>query len=63
MFPSHDPSGVLPFVGAWRQMPTVESEYNKDRQREEYLTTARYGLKLFRPENLVVVGSDTDQVQ
>lgn len=56
-------SGVLPFVGAWRQMPTVESEYNKDRQREEYLTTARYGLKLFRPENLVVVGSDTDQVQ
>lgn len=62
MFFSAD-SGVLPFVGAWRQMPTVESEYNKDRQREEYLTTARYGLKLFRPENLVVVGSDTDQVQ
>lgn len=55
-------SGVLPFVGAWRQMPTVESEYNKDRQREEYLTTCRYGLKLFRPENFVVVGTDTDQV-
>ena len=61
MFFSAD-SGVLPFVGAWRQMPTVESEYNKDRQREEYLTVARYGLKLFRPENLVVVGTDTDQV-
>lgn len=54
--------GVLPFVGAWRQMPTVESEYNKDKQREEYVTTARYGVKLFRPENLVVVLSDTDQV-
>jgi len=49
---------VTPFVGAWRQMPKVESEYNKDFQREEYVTTARYGLKIFRPENLVTVLSD-----
>tara|TARA_Y100000310_G_scaffold327126_1_gene393012 strand:+ start:764 stop:1705 length:942 start_codon:yes stop_codon:yes gene_type:complete len=55
-------SDVLPFVGAWRQMPMVDSEFNKDFQREEYVTTARYGLSLFRPENLVVVLSDTDQV-
>ena len=55
-------SDVLPFVGAWRQMPQVDSEYNKDFQREEYVTTARYGVKLFRPENLVCVLSDTDQV-
>jgi len=53
---------VLPFVGAWRQMPQVDSEYNKDFQREEYVTTARYGLDLYRPENLVCVLSDTDQV-
>ena len=53
---------VLPFVGAWRQMPIVDSEFNKDLQREEYLTTARYGLKVYRPENLVVVLTDTDQV-
>jgi hypothetical protein len=55
-------SDVLPFIGAWRQMPQVDSEYNKDFQREEYVTTARYGVKLYRPENLVVVLSDTDQV-
>ncbi len=55
-------SDVLPFVGAWRQMPQVDSEYNKDFQREEYVTTARYGVKLYRPENLVCVLSDTDQV-
>ena len=55
-------SDVLPFVGAWRQMPKVDSEYNKDFQREEYVTTARYGVKLFRPENLVVVLTDTDQI-
>jgi hypothetical protein len=45
---------VLPFVGAFRQMPKVDSEFNKDFQREEYVTTARYGVKLYRPENLVV---------
>ncbi len=55
-------SDVLPFKGAWRQMPQVESERNKDRQRDEFVVTARYGVKLFRPENLVVVLSDTDQV-
>ena len=55
-------SDVLPFVGAWRQMPMVDSEYNKDFQREEYVTTARWGVKLYRPENLVCVLSDTDQV-
>ena len=55
-------SDVLPFVGSIRQSPRVESEYNKDFQREEYVTTCRYGYKLFRPENLVVIVTDTDQV-
>jgi len=55
-------SDVLPFIGAWRQMPKVDSEFNKDKQREEFVTTARYGVKLYRPENLVVVLADTDQI-
>jgi HK97 family phage major capsid protein len=49
---------VLPFVGSVRQPPKVDSEYNKDLQREEYVTTCRYGFKLFRPENLVTVITD-----
>jgi hypothetical protein len=53
---------LCPFMGAWRQMPTVEGEYKKDNQREEYITTARYGLKVYRPENLVVVLTDTDVI-
>lgn len=53
---------VLPFKGAWRQMPIVDAEFNKDKQRDEFVTTARYGLKLYRPENLVTVLTDTDQV-
>jgi hypothetical protein len=53
---------VLPFVGSVRQAPKVDSEFNKDLQREEYVTTCRYGFKLYRPENMVVVITDTDQV-
>lgn len=44
-----------PFKGAWRQMPRVEFERNKDLRRDEYVMNARYGLKLYRPEALVVV--------
>jgi len=49
---------VNPFVGAWRQMPEVDYEYNKDFQRHEFVTTARYGVKLYRPENMVTVVSN-----
>lgn len=51
--------GVSPIVGAWRQMPKVDSEFNKDFQRTEFVTTARYGLGFYRPENMVVVPSST----
>lgn len=51
---------VLPFIGAWRQAPRVDAEFNKDRQREEYVTTARYGVKLYRPENFLTVLSAGD---
>jgi hypothetical protein len=44
-----------PFKGAFRQLPRVEFERNKDLRRDEYLMNARYGLKLYRPETLVVV--------
>lgn len=53
---------ALPIVGAVRQAPKVDSSYNKDLQRDEYVTTCRYAFKLFRPENMIVVVTDTDQV-
>lgn len=55
-------SDVLPYIGAWRQMPKVDGEYNKDFQRDEYVTTARYGVKIYRPENLITVLSDPSAV-
>lgn len=46
---------LTPFVGAYRQMPRVEYERNKDMRRDEYVMNARFGLKLYRPECLVSI--------
>jgi hypothetical protein len=46
---------VLPLVGAWRQDPEVDYQYNQDKQQHEWVTTARYGVELFRPENMVSI--------
>jgi hypothetical protein len=54
-FFSAAPGDTCPVVGAFRQMPTVYSEFNKDLQQEEYLTIAEWGFKLYRPENLVSI--------
>lgn len=51
-------AGANPFVGAWRQMPEVDYEYNKDYQRHEYVTTARYGVKKYRPEGIISIVSN-----
>lgn len=55
-------SDVVPFIGCMKQAPKVDTSYNKDFQREEYVVTCRYGVKLYRPENLVVLLSATDQI-
>lgn len=52
-----------PWVGAFRQMPQVYSEFNKDTQETEYVTFMEYGFKGdFRPENLVTILSDNSHV-
>lgn len=55
-------TAASPFIGAIRQAPRVESERNKDFQRDEYVVTARYGLGLYRPEAVVTILSATNQV-
>lgn len=44
-----------PFMGAWRQLPKTDGEFNKDFQRDEYVTTARWGFGLQRPQSLITV--------
>jgi hypothetical protein len=61
-FFSAAPGDTLPWVGAFRQMPTVYSEFNKDLQQEEYLTITEYGFKLYRPENMVTILTNTNVV-
>lgn len=51
-----------PIVGLVKQSPTVYSEFNKDLQREEYMTICRYDFGLYRPENAITIITDTDQV-
>jgi len=55
MFFSAQTGDVCPWVGAFRQMPTVQSKFNMDLQQTEYLTITEYGFKLYRPENMVII--------
>lgn len=54
--------GASPIIGAMRQPVRVDTKYNMDFQRDEYVTTMRYGLGFHRPENFVTILTDTDQV-
>ena len=44
-----------PGMVAWRRQPKTESERNKDRQRDELITTARWGVGVQRADTLGVV--------
>ncbi len=46
---------VKPLMAAWRQQPRVEGERNKDKQRDEFVQTARYGFGLQRKDSLIVI--------
>jgi hypothetical protein len=48
----------LPFIGAWRRRPVIKSWRDEDKETEYHQMSARFGLQLFRPENLVVCVTD-----
>ena len=41
-----------PMMAAWRRMPSIESERNKDKRRQEFVTSARYGFGCQRVDTL-----------
>lgn len=47
-----------PLMIAWRQQPKVEGERNKDRQRDEFVSTARWGVGAQRVDTLGVILTD-----
>lgn len=62
-FFSATPGDTLPWVGAWTQMPTVDSKWNMDTQEWEYMTICEYGVQGdYRPENLITVLTDSSQI-
>lgn len=44
-----------PIMGAWRRMPKVEGERNKDRARDEWVVRSRYGFGIQRVDTMGVV--------
>lgn len=59
---SATPGDTCPWIGAFRQMPTVQSKFNMDLQQTEYATITEYGFKLYRPENMISVLTAATQV-
>lgn len=50
-----------PLMSAWRQQPKVEGERNKDKQRDEFVQTARWGFGSQRVDTLgVILTSQTE---
>lgn len=48
---------------AWRQQVRVEGERNKDKQRDEFVATARYGFGIQRVDSLGVIVSSSVNVE
>lgn len=44
-----------PVMSAWRRMPSVEGERNKDLARDEYVTRSRFGFGVQRRDTLGVI--------
>ena len=52
-----------PLMAAWRQQPRVEGERNKDKQRDEYVQTARWGLGVQRVDTLGIILTDATAIK
>jgi hypothetical protein len=50
--------GEEAFIGAMRAMPDMKQWYDNNTRSDVYHVTMRYGIKLFRPESLVVILTD-----
>lgn len=46
-----------PIMAAWRRLPKVEGERNKDRARDEFVTRSRYGMGVQRMDTLGILAT------
>lgn len=62
VFMSVADDNLKPIMSAWRRMPKVEGERNKDLRRDEFVTSARWGFGTQRVDTLGVVITDATKV-
>lgn len=55
VFMSIADDNTKPIMQAWRRMPSIETERNKDLRRQEFVTSTRYGFGVKRLDTLGVV--------
>lgn len=55
VFMSVADDNTKPIMAAWRRMPRVEGERNKDLRRDEYVTSSRWGFGTQRVDTLGIV--------
>jgi len=58
LFMSIASDNTTPLMGVFRRMPTVESERNKDKRRNEHTWSARWGFGAQRVDTLGVIVTD-----
>lgn len=52
-----------PVMAAWRRMPKVEGERNKDRARDEFVVRSRYGFGVQRLDTLVTIITSASDIE
>lgn len=62
IFMSIADDNTKPIMAAWRRMPKVEGERNKDLRRNEFVTSARWGFGTQRVDTLGVVVTNASNV-
>lgn len=62
IFMSVADDNTKPIMAAWRRMPKVEGERNKDLRRDEFVTSARWGFGTQRVDTLGVVITSATKV-
>lgn len=60
LFMSVARESILPFVVAWVKRPQIETKWDMIEREQQVVGTTRWGRRLTREANLVVIISDTD---
>ena len=58
LFMSVADDNTKPVMAAWRRMPSIETERNKDKRRQEFTTSCRFGFGVQRLDTIGVIATN-----